>query len=332
MTPSHTAIDRQGLAAATVAYVLWGVFPLYWYLLRQVPALEVIAHRIIWCAVFVAGWLSLSQGRGWLRAALVPGVGRMLLASSILISVNWGLYIWAVTHGHVVEASLGYFINPLVNVLLGVLLLRERLNPAQWAAVAVAAAGVLWLTLLLDRPPWIALSLAFSFSFYGLIRKVAQVDAVPGLAVESLLMLLPALLLLAWMHLHGQAAFLGGQPGLDLLMVLGGVLTALPLIGFAFGARRIPYSLIGFLQYIAPSLQLVCGVWLLGESFSGVQAIGFGCIWAALIIYAADMLRRMRKPRLARRESPADTVPGCDGGAPPPSPDADPASGNAPVR
>jgi len=294
MTPSQPSLDRQGLAAAVVAYVIWGVFPLYWYLLRHVPALEIMAHRIVWCALFVAGWLFLSQGRGWLRASLRPGVGRMLLVSSVLISGNWGLYIWAVTHGHVVESSLGYFINPLVNVLLGVLVLRERLNGAQWTAVAVAGAGVLWLTVQLGQPPWIALALAFSFAFYGLIRKVAHVDAVPGLAIESLLMLLPALGLLGWMHAHGEARFLGGQPGSDVLLVIGGVMTALPLIGFAFGARRIPYSTIGILQYIAPSLQLICGVWLLDEPFSGAQAVGFGCIWLALLIYAGDGLRRLR--------------------------------------
>lgn len=294
MTPSQPSLDRQGLAAAVVAYVIWGVFPLYWYLLRHVPALEIMAHRIVWCALFVAGWLFLSQGRGWLRASLRPGVGRMLLVSSVLISGNWGLYIWAVTHGHVVESSLGYFINPLVNVLLGVLVLRERLNGAQWTAVAVAGAGVLWLTVQLGQPPWIALTLAFSFAFYGLIRKVAHVDAVPGLAIESLLMLLPALGLLGWMHARGEARFLGGQPGSDVLLVIGGVMTALPLIGFAFGARRIPYSTIGILQYIAPSLQLICGVWLLDEPFSGTQAVGFGCIWLALLIYAGDGLRRLR--------------------------------------
>src|SRR5690606_3052316 len=294
MTPSQPSLYRQGLAAAVVAYVIWAVFPLYCYLLRQVPALETMANCFVWCALFVAGWLILSKGRGWLRASLRLGVGRMLLVSSVLISGNWGLYIWAVTHGHVVESSLGYFINPLVNVLLGVLVLRERLNGAQWTAVAVAGAGVLWLTVQLGQPPWIALALAFSFAFYGLIRKVAHVDAVPGLAIESLLMLLPALGLLGWMHARGEARFLGGQPGSDVLLVIGGVMTALPLIGFAFGARRIPSSPIGILQYIAPSLQLICGVWLLDEPFSGTQAVGFGCIWLALLIYAGDGLRRLR--------------------------------------
>lgn len=313
------AIDRKGLTAAIASYVLWGVFPLYWVLLKHVPSLQIIAHRIVWCAVFVVGWLLFKHGRGWLRSALAhPRVGRLLLLSSLLISFNWGIYIWAVTHGHVVEASLGYFINPLVNVLLGVLVLRERLNPAQWTAVAIAAVGVLWLAFQHGDPPWIALALAFSFAFYGLIRKVAQVDAIPGLAIESLFLLLPALAWLGWAQLQGTAAFLDGRIGSDVLLVIGGALTALPLIGFAYGARRIPYSLVGILQYIAPTLQLLAGVLLLGEAFTGSQAVGFGCIWFALAIYATDGWRRARRqPIKAAQEHCAEEVPAPDGAAPP---------------
>lgn len=313
------AIDRKGLTAAIASYVLWGVFPLYWVLLKHVPALQIIAHRIVWCALFVVGWLLFKQGRGWLRLALAqPRVGRLLLLSSLLISFNWGIYIWAVTHGHVVEASLGYFINPLVNVVIGVLLLRERLNPAQWSAVAIAAVGVLWLALQHGDPPWIALALAFSFAFYGLIRKVAQVDAIPGLAIESLFLLLPALAWLGWAQWQGTAAFLDGRIGSDVLLVVGGGLTALPLIGFAYGARRIPYSLVGILQYIAPTLQLLAGVLLLGEAFTGSQAIGFACIWFALAIYATDGWRRARRqPIKAAQEHCAEQVPAPDGATPP---------------
>lgn len=312
-------IDRKGLSAAIASYVLWGVFPLYWVLLKHVPSLQIIAHRIVWCAVFVVGWLVLREGMGWLRRALAqPRVGRLLLVSSLLISFNWGVYIWAVTNGHVVEASLGYFINPLVNVLIGVLVLRERLNPAQWTAVAIAAIGVLWLAFQHGDPPWIALALAFSFAFYGLIRKVAHVDAIPGLAIESLFLLLPALAWLAWEHHQGVAAFLDGNPGSAVLLVIGGALTALPLIGFAYGARRIPYSLVGILQYIAPTLQLLSGVLLLGEAFTGTQAIGFACIWFALAIYATDGWRRARRqPQRAAQEHCAEEVPAPDGAAPP---------------
>ena len=288
-------LDRRGLAAAISAYVLWGVFPLYWVMLKAVPAMQIIAHRVVWCGVFVVAYLMWIEGRGWLRRSVAkPRVATMLLLSSLLISSNWGIYIWAVTHGHVIDASLGYFINPLVSVLLGVLVLRERLNVAQWTAVAIAALGVLWLAFAHGEPPWIALSLAVTFAFYGLIRKLVAVDAVPGLAIESLFLLVPALAWLGFAQWQGTGAF--GHSGWhsDALLVFGGALTALPLIGFAYGARRIPYSLVGILQYISPSLQLVCGALLLGESFSRDQLLGFSCIWLALAVYAADGWRRAR--------------------------------------
>jgi chloramphenicol-sensitive protein RarD len=293
---SNTPLDRRGLAAAIGAYAMWGVFPLYWHLVREVPSLQIIAHRVIWCGVFVVGYLLISDRlHWWRRVRAVPGIGWMLLASSILISVNWGLYIWAVTHGHVVDSSLGYFINPLVSVLIGVVVLKERLNPLQWLAVATAAVGVLWLALMHGSPPWIALSLALTFAFYGLIRKLAAVDATSGLAIESLILLLPAAAWLLWSEQHGDAAFAHTGWHTDALLIFGGVLTALPLIGFAYGARRIPYSLVGILQYISPSLQLLCGVLLLGEAFTRTQAIGFGCIWLALAIYAGDGLWRSQR-------------------------------------
>ncbi len=312
------SIDRRGLLAALLAFGMWGLFPLYWHLLKSVPALQIIAHRVIWCGVFVIGYLWLREGSGWLRSALSgPRVGRMLFVSSVLISVNWGIYIWAVTNGRVVEASLGYFINPLVNVLIGVLVLGERLNRAQWAAVALAALGVLWLALVQGQPPWIALALAGSFAVYGLIRKVAAVDAVPGLAVENLMLFPLALGWLIWAQLSGQGAFAGSTRGIDALLIVGGLLTALPLIGFAYGARRIPYSLAGILQYIAPTLQLLCGVLILGESFGALQAVGFGCIWLALAIYASDGLRRTRAARSRAPEPQCDSsVPAVDGAAP----------------
>jgi len=310
-------LDRRGLAAAIGSYALWGVFPLYWYLLREVPSLQIIAHRVLWCALFVVAWLALSEGRGWLRRALGGRrVLPMLALSSVLIGTNWGIYIWAVTHGRVVDSSLGYFINPLVSVVLGVVVLRERLTAAQWTAVGIAAAGVLWLALIHGEPPWIALALAASFSVYGLIRKVAAVDALPGLAIESLLMLLPALALLGWFAWQGEGAFGQGRWSQDALLVLGGALTALPLAGFAYGARRIPYSMVGLLQYISPTLQLLCGVLLLGEDFDARQAVGFGCIWLALLVYALDGWRGARRARDAQARCD-EHVPPCDGGAPP---------------
>ena len=310
-------LDRRGLLAAIGAYAMWGVFPLYWYLVREVPSLQIIAHRVIWCGVFVVGWLLLRHGTSWLKEALArPRVGVMLLASAVLIGLNWGVYIWAVTHGRVVESSLGYFINPLVSVVIGVLVLRERLNRAQWTAVGIAAIGVLWLALRHGEWPWVSLTLAFSFAFYGLLRKLAAVDAMPGLAIESLILFLPALGWLAWSETQGLGAFAHGNPTRDLLLVVGGALTALPLIGFAYGARRIPYSLVGILQYISPTLQLACGVLLLGERFVRDQAIGFACIWIALLLYAIDGWRRSRVDASAEPHCDA-SVPPCDGGAPP---------------
>jgi len=312
------AIDQRGLLAALLAFAMWGLFPLYWNLLKTVPAMQIIAHRVIWCGVFVIGYLWIRDGRGWLRAALAgPKVGRLLIASSVLISVNWGIYIWAVTNGRVVDASLGYFINPLVNVLIGVLLLGERLNRAQWSAVALAALGVLWLAVTRGQLPWIALVLAGTFAVYGLIRKVAAVDAVPGLAVENLVLLPFALGWIVWSALSGDGTFAEVSRATDALLIVGGVLTAIPLIGFAYGARRIPYSLAGILQYIAPTLQLLCGVFVLGESFDRNQAVGFGCIWLALAIYAGDGLRRARAAKPVEVQPHCDThVPLADGAAP----------------
>lgn len=290
-------LDRRGLWAALFAYALWGVFPLYWYLLKAVPALQIIAHRVLWCALFVVLVLAWRDGVGWLRLAWQQRRAlRWLLLSSALISFNWGVYIWAVTHGRVVEASLGYFINPLVSVAIGVLVLRERLNPAQWSAVALAAAGVLWLAWRVGEPPWIALALAGSFACYGLIRRLVKVEALPGLAIESLIMLAPALAYLGWSELKGVAMFAAAGGWVAILLVLGGVLTALPLAAFAYGARRIPFSLVGLLQYISPTLQLLCGLTLLGERLLPAQLVGFLCIWAGLALYAGDGWRRSRRP------------------------------------
>jgi len=273
---------------------MWGLFPLYWYLLKAMPAVQIVAHRVVWCAVFVFGWLALRGERGWLRRALAtPRVLPLLVASSTLISLNWGIYIWAVTHGRVLDASLGYFINPLANVLVGVLLLRERLSAAQWGAVGLAALGVLWLTFRHGELPWVALALAATFCLYGLIRKVVAVGAIPGLAIENLLLLLPALAWLGWSELRGEGVFGHGGGPTELLLIVGGALTALPLIGFAYGARRLPYSLLGLLQYLAPTLQLLCGL-LLGEVFTQDKAIGFACIWLGLAIYAVDGWRGTR--------------------------------------
>ena len=295
-------LDRRGVWIAVAAYVAWGLMPLYWHLLKVVPSLQIIAHRVVWSALFVCGWLSLKYGRSWLRETLArPHAAPMLVLSGALIAFNWGLYIWAVNAGHVVESALGYFINPLLNVVLGVLVLHERLNRVQWAAVAIAALGVLWLTLNYGSFPWIALALAISFGSYGLVRKLLGAPPVRGLGVESLFLLLPALAFLLWTERNGQGHLLahGQTPawgaGVTGLLVFGGVLTALPLIGFAAAVQRIPDSLVGLLQYISPTLQLLMGVLVLGEPFGRERAIGFGFIWIALALYAGEGLWRSRR-------------------------------------
>ena len=285
---------RQGLIAAAVAYLIWGLFPIYWKLLQVIPAPQIMAHRIVWCLMFVSVWLALRDGWCWLRQ-LSPKLLGMLATSALLIAANWWLYIWAVNAGHIVENSLGYFINPLVSVLMCVLILRERLNRMQWLAVAIAAVGVVWLTWQAGRLPWIALCLALSFGGYGLIRKLAVVPSVQGLAVESGLLFLPALAFLLWSESRGSGGFGHVALYIDLLLITGGLITALPLVLFAIGARRIPLSMVGILQYLAPTLQLGCGVLLFGEPFTRVQAIGFGCIWMALVLYASDGLWRSRR-------------------------------------
>jgi chloramphenicol-sensitive protein RarD len=299
---SEARIDRRGLWMAAASFVLWGVMPLYWHLLKSVPSLQIIVHRIVWSTVLVAGWLAIKYGRGWLRETLAqPRAAWMLALSGTLHAFNWGLFIWAVNAGHVVETSLGYFINPLLNVVLGVVVLHERLNRVQWISVAIATAGVLWLSINYGSVPWIALALAASFGAYGLIRKLVGVPPVRGLGVESLYLVLPALALLLWGETHGDGGFIahGAVPawgwGMSALLVFGGVLTALPLIGFADAVRRIPFSLVGLLQYIAPTLQLLCGVLVLHEAFDRDRAIGFAFIWVALVIYAGDGLLRSRK-------------------------------------
>ena len=295
--PADAAIDRRGLLAAATAFTIWGVFPAYWHLLKAVPSMQIMAHRVVWSAVLVVGWLLWRQGWDWWRTiAARPRMLAALALSGAVIAFNWGLYIWAVNAGHVVETSLGYFINPLVTVALGVVVLRERLRRLQWIAVACAAAGVAWLTWSAGSPPWIALGLAGSFALYGLVRKLVPVDAVAGLGVESLFMFLPALAYVLWAEAGHGGGFIGGWSlGTQLLLVFSGVVSAVPLVAFAYGVRRIPLSLVGLLQYIGPTLQLLLGVWFFREPFTAVHALGFGAIWLGLAIFAGEGLWRGRR-------------------------------------
>jgi chloramphenicol-sensitive protein RarD len=294
-TATAVASHRKGLAASIGVFLFWGVFPLYLALLAAVPAVEVLAHRIVWCCVFAIAWVAMRGELGAIRAALASrGLRLRLAASGSLISVNWVTYVWAINHGHVIDGSLGYFINPLVSVALGVVVLSERLNRAQWTAVALAAAGVAYLGVVAGRPPWISLVLAFSFGLYGLIRKVVTVESLPALATETLLLAPLAAGYLLWLGVQGTGAFGRLGTGLDLLLLGSGVATAVPLALFAYGARRIPLSTVGLTQYLAPSMQFLLGMFFFGEPFPPARAIGFALIWCGLAVYAVDGLRRAR--------------------------------------
>jgi len=296
-------LSPRGLAAGSAAFLIWGLFPVYLHPLSGVPAVQIIAHRIAWSCLFLMIVLVARGELGRLggavgRARLIAG----LAGSALLISCNWLVYVWSVTHQHIVESSLGYYINPLVNVLLGVLVLRERPNALQWTAIALAALAVLYLAVTAGRPPWIAFALALSFSLYGFVRKVISVDALPGLAIETLLLLPVALGYLAWCELTGVAAFGHEGRAITALLIGSGIFTAVPLFLFAYGARLLPYSTVGVLQYIGPSLQLACGVLFYHESFGAQRAAGFALLWTALVLYAGDGLWRahMARRRVAR--------------------------------
>jgi chloramphenicol-sensitive protein RarD len=292
---SAAPLDRRGLAAGAAAFTIWGMFPLYLYPLRFVPSTQVIAHRIGWSCLFVLLWMLVRSELGRLAGIFSrPGLLARLLLSALLISGNWLVYVWGVTHGHVVDTSLGYYINPLLNVVLGVFVLHERLNRWQWSAVALAAVAVLYLTVQAGHPPWIACTLALTFSLYGLVRKVISVEALPGLATETLLLLPVALGYLIWCDRSGSGAFLHAGAAISWLLLGSGLVTAVPLFLFAYAARRLPYSTVGVLQYIGPSLQLLAGVFVLHETFGAQRAVGFVLIWLALALYAFDGLRSAR--------------------------------------
>ena len=272
--------------------------------------MQVVAHRISWSCLFILAWM-LARGELRVLAAIFtqPALLARLLLTALLISTNWLVYVWGVSHGHIVDTSLGYYINPLINVVLGIFVLRERLNPVQWTAVALAGVAVAYVTYEAGRLPWIALTLAFSFSLYGLVRKLISVDALPGLATETLLLLPLATGYLWWCAHLGSGAFPHAGATVSALLIGMGLVSALPLFLFAFAARRLPYSTVGILQYIGPSLQLACGVLVFHERFDGARAVAFMLIWLALAIYAADGVWRSRAPaplaRVQRRLSSA---------------------------
>ena len=282
-----------GVACALGAFGAWGLFPAFFKLLATVPAPEILAHRVVWSAVVTAGLITVS--RRWLKVSAIllsPRTLMVLAGSALIISVNWGVFIWAVTHGRVLESSLGYFINPLVSVLLGVLFLRERLRPLQWAAVGLAAIGVGWQVLGVGVVPWIALILAFTFGIYGLIRKLVSADAMTGLFVETALASPIALGYLGYLEWQGTALFGAAGGNVELWLVLSGAVTALPLILFVAGARLIQLSTLGLLQYIVPTGHLLLAVYAYGEPFTVDRLVTFSFIWVALAAFTFDAIRR----------------------------------------
>ncbi|MFT4263654.1 MAG: EamA family transporter RarD [Nocardioides sp.] len=284
---------RRGILAGLAAYLMWGLFPLYWPLLERAGAFEILAHRLIWSAVLMTA-LVLATGRRRQFAALLrtPRKVGLLAAATLAVSVNWGLYIWAVNAGYVVETSLGYFINPLISVALGVVVLRERLRRLQWTAIAIGAVAVVVLTLTYGRPPWIALTLACSFGTYGLIKKLAGVPAVEALALETAIATPLALVYVVALVVRGESHFATGH--LAVFFVLAGVVTALPLLCFGEAANRIPLSLLGLMQYLAPVLQFALGVLYFHEDMPAGRWAGFVLVWVALMLFTADGLRQRR--------------------------------------
>lgn len=291
-----TSLDRRGVITVLGAFLIWGIVPLYLKLLDSMPVLQIAAHRITWGCLFCLGLLLIQRQAGQVRSILAnPQLRWRLAVSALLIATNWTLYVWAVDTNRVVEASLGYFINPLLNVLLGVVVLRERLNRVQWLAIALAAAGVLYLTLHAGYLPWLSLVLALSFAFYGLVRKLTPVEALSGFAVESVLLTPICVIYLIWCELQGTGVILTAGPGLLSLLLLSGPVSAVPLVLFAAGAKRLPYSTVGLMQYIAPTLVLVIAVLIFKEPFGTARMVCFGLIWLALAIYATDGVWRSRK-------------------------------------
>jgi chloramphenicol-sensitive protein RarD len=288
---------NKGVGYAIGAYTLWGIFPIYWKLIHSVPALEIIGHRVIWSFVFVT-LITLISGR-WadLKASIHDRKNiRPFILTAVLLSINWFTYVWAVNAGYIVESSLGYFINPLVSVLLGVVFLKERLRIWQWVSVSLAFVGIAYLTWLYGSLPWIGLTLAFTFAFYGLIKKKARLNSIQGIMVETGIMGILAFGYLLVLETTGNGAFGNQPPWVLTLLVLAGVVTGLPLLMFGAAARLIPLSTLGFLQYIAPTLQFLIGVVVYHESFSPDRLIGFGLIWFALLVFTFEGYIARRKP------------------------------------
>lgn len=290
--PDH----RLGMVAATAAFMFWGLAPIYFKLIGTVPALEIIAHRIVWAVPVLIVFLLLRDGRHFWRRMLLPRKTLLtLLLSGLLVGFNWLVFVWAVTHDRILATSLGYFINPLVNVVLGFLFLHERLTRIQSLAVVIAACGTVYLTWYLGVAPWIALALGISFGFYGLVRKKLGVGPMIGLLWETLLLITPALLYFAWAMSGGSLQFMHDNLRVDLLLLFAGLVTVLPLIWFNIAAQNLSLTTVGFFQYLAPSITFVLAVFFYNEPFTRGHAVAFSCIWLALIMVSIEAMVRSRR-------------------------------------
>jgi chloramphenicol-sensitive protein RarD len=290
--------SRAGIGYGLAAYATWGLFPLYWPLLDPTPASQILAHRMVWSLVFIG--VVLLFRRHWAFVAALRHDRRLfglLVLAAVMISVNWGVYIWATNAGHVVEASLGYFITPIVNIALGVVVLKERLRRAQWTAAGVGVIAVIVIAVGLGHVPWIALSLAGSFGSYGLIKKLVQTPALESMGVETSVMAVPALVFLVFVQLHGTGAVGHISIGTDLLLISSGVVTGVPLLCFAAAARRVPLTIMGLLQYLTPILQFVIGIFVRHEKLPASEFAGFALVWVALTILGVSELRQWRRSR-----------------------------------
>jgi chloramphenicol-sensitive protein RarD len=299
-------MKNKGVLLAGGAYVLWGLLPIYWKQLQSVPALQTLSHRIVWALAFTCILLTVRRDWGWLRPALRSRKTVLIfLASAFFLSINWLVYIWAVNVGYVVEASLGYFITPLLNVALGVLLYKERMRNGQWLAIAIAGAGVLYLAVVYGHFPWIGLTLSVSFAVYGVLRKQAPLPSLQGLTLETMFAALPALLFLTTMQVTGDAAFVNDGVLITALLIGAGAITAVPLIMFAAGVRLIPLTTLGILQFISPTIQFLLGVLVYHEPFNLQRLLGFTLVWIALAVFTAENLITRRRALQEAQVAPA---------------------------
>ncbi len=297
---------RRGVLLGLAAWVMWGFFPLYWPLLEPAGAIEILAHRIFWSMLVMVGLVIATRRRATLRATFaVRRTRRLLAAASVLITVNWGTYIWGVNHHHVVETSLGYFINPLVSVLMGVLLLGERLRTLQWVALGIAGVAVLALTVEYGHPPWVALILAFSFGSYGLAKKKANAGAVESLVIETAVISPVALGYIVFLMLTGASTFVNHGVWHVVLMMGTAVITVVPLLCFGGAATRIPLSTLGLMQYLTPTVQFILGLVVFGEPMPPMRWVGFGLIWLALALFTVESLRNRHNQH---RNDPVEAV------------------------